>query len=244
MNSLKMYQVSTLQALALGYTKSVITVEELLRHGDFGLGTFEGVNGEMIVLDGCCYQAAADGTVFEASAKEGVPFCAVSQMAEETHFQIGKTADIDALKSFLDVIIDERFELNSMHLVRIDACFSKVMARSETGKASHHVELKSLLENNQQDFCFNNIEGSLVCVYFPDFMDGINAAGWHLHFVSQDRTKGGHVFDVSFEKANAAINTINSIEIKLPDDAYFDTYALKEASNSDIKKVEQGNSRR
>ncbi len=240
MKTLKMYQVATLQSLALGYTKSVITVGELLGHGDIGLGTFEGVDGEMIVLDGHCYQATQDGTVFEAPMEKGVPFCAVSQMVEETPFQIGKTKDIDALKTFLDIIIDERFELNSMHIVRIDACFSKVMARSETGKTSHHIELKNLLENNQQDFCFNNIEGSLVCVYFPDYMDGINAAGWHLHFVSKDRTKGGHVFDVCFEKADAVINTISSIEIKLPEGAYFDTYALKEASNSDIKKVEQG----
>jgi len=240
MEVLKMYQVATLQSLALGYTKSVITVGELLKHGDIGLGTFEGVDGEMIVLDGCCYQATADGTVYEAPAQKGVPFCAVSYMKNETSFQISETKDIGSLKTALDIIIDERFELNSMHIVRIDGCFAKVMARSETGKASHHIELKNLLENNQQDFCFDNTEGTLVCVYFPDYMDGINAPGWHLHFVSKDRTKGGHVFDVCFEKANAAITTISSIEIKLPEGAAFDTYALKEASQNDIKKVEQG----
>lgn len=240
MKELKMYQVATLQSLALGYTKSVITVGELLKHGDIGLGTFEGVDGEMIVLDGNCYQAIADGTVFEAPAEKGVPFCAVSHMLNETAFNLGKTKDIDALKTALDILIDERFELNSMHVVRLDSCFTRVMARSETGKTSHHVELKNLLEDNQQDFCFDNIEGTLVCLYFPDYMDGINAPGWHLHFVSKDRKKGGHVFDVCFEKAAAAITTISSIEIKLPEGAYFDTYALKEASQNDIKKVEQG----
>lgn len=240
MENLKMFQVATLQALALGYTKSVITVEELLRHGDIGLGTFEGVDGEMIVLDGHCYQAMANGTVFEAPKEKGVPFCAVSFMRDESSFQISDIKNIDLLKTFLDILIDERFELNSMHIVRINGCFSKVLARSETGKNSRHIELKNLLENNQQDFCFENIEGTLVCVYFPDYMDGINAPGWHLHFVSEDRSRGGHVFDVTFEKANALINKISSIEIKLPEGAEFDTYALKEASNSDIKKVEQG----
>ncbi len=239
--NLKMYQVATLQSLALGYTKSVITVEELLKHGDIGLGTFEGVDGEMIVLDGKCYQATADGTVYEAPADKGVPFCAVSFMQDDEVFEFEKTNGIEEIKTVLNNKIDERFELNSMHVVRIDANFTKVMARSETGRTSHHVELKSLLENNQQDFCFENIEGSLVCLYFPDYMDGINAAGWHLHFVSKDRTKGGHVFDVCFEKANATLSTITTIEIKLPEGAYFDTYALKEASQNDIKKVEQGN---
>ena len=236
----KMFQVATLQSLALGYTKSVITVEELLKHGDIGLGTFEGVDGEMIVLDGHCYQAIADGTVFEAPSDKGVPFCAVTFLDNDDTFEIGKTENIAELKEFLDVFIDRRFELNSMHVVKIDTCFDKVMARSETGKTSRHVELKNLLENNQQDFDFDNIKGTLVCLYFPDYMDGINAPGWHLHFVSEDRSVGGHVFDIKFDKASAVIKKISAIEIKLPEEPEFDTYALKEASNSDIKKVEQG----
>ena len=40
MNSMKMYQVSTLQALMLGYSRAVIPVSELLNHGNIGLGTF------------------------------------------------------------------------------------------------------------------------------------------------------------------------------------------------------------
>ena len=240
MENAKMFQVATLQALALGYTKSVITVEELLRHGNIGLGTFEGVDGEMIVLDGHCYRATADGSVFEAQHDKGVPFCAVSFLQNDDPFEIENIKDINALKTYLDILIDERFELNSMHVVRIDAHFGEVMARSETGKSSRHVELKNLLENNQQDFFFSDIEGTMVCVYFPDYMDGINAPGWHLHFVSGDRKFGGHVFNVNFEKASAVINKISSIEIKLPDEPEFDTYALKEASGSDIKKVEQG----
>lgn len=236
----KMFQVSTLQALALGYTKSVITVEELLRHGNIGLGTFEGVDGEMIILDGHCYQATADGTAFEAPPEKGVPFCAVSSLEQSEVFEIGSIAGINDLKTLLNIRIDESFALNSMHVVRIDSCFNTVMARSETGRRSRHVELKNLLENNQQDFTFNNIEGTLVCVYFPDYMDGINAPGWHLHFISKDGKKGGHVFDVSFDSATAAINKISAVELRLPTEAEFDTYALKEASGSDIKKVEQG----
>ncbi len=236
----KMFQVATLQSLALGYTKSVITVGELLAHGDIGLGTFEGVDGEMIVLDGHCYQARADGSVFEAPLDKGVPFAAVTYLQQGNAYEMEKIDTIDALKRFLDITIDERFELNSMHVARIDGCFAQVKARSETGRLSRHVELKSLLENNQQDFCFDNTEGTLVCVYFPDYMDGINAPGWHLHYVSKDGTCGGHVFDVRFEKANAVLSKISSIELKLPADAEFDTYALKEASGSDIKQVEQG----
>lgn len=240
MKNNKMFQVSTLQALALGYTKSVITVKELLEMGNIGLGTFEAVDGEMIVLDGHCYQAKHDGSVAEASLETGVPFCAVSFLNGGEDFEIDRINNISDLKLLLDSRIDNAFELNSMHIVRIDGCFEKVMARSESGRESRHVELKDLLKDNQTDFVFENTDGTLVCVYFPDYMDGINAPGWHLHFVSGDRTVGGHVFDVQFDNAKAVITKINTIEIKLPDTIEFDTYALKEASNNDIKKVEQG----
>ena len=72
-------------------------------------------------------------------------------------------------------------------------------------------------------------------------MDGINAPGWHLHFVSEDRKYGGHVFDLSLEEGRVLLDKTTQIEIKLPEDAAFDTYSIKEASQSEIKEVEQGN---
>ena len=81
----------------------------------------------------------------------------------------------------------------------------------------------------------------MVCLYYPDYMDGINAPGWHVHFLSEDRTKGGHVFDLSIARGKVRIDKIANIEIQLPSEPAFDTYSLKEASGSDIKKVEQGN---
>ena len=106
---------------------------------------------------------------------------------------------------------EEHFGLNSMHVVRIDGTFSKIDARSEAPYRSHHISLKNMLEKTQKAFVFENISGSLVGVYFPDYMDGINMPGWHLHFLSDDKTKGGHVFD-----------------------------SLKAASDDEIKKVEKG----
>ncbi len=65
-----MFQVALLQSLTQGYYDGIIEVSELKKYGDTGLGTFEGVNGEMIVLDGKVYQALGDGTVKEADDKE------------------------------------------------------------------------------------------------------------------------------------------------------------------------------
>ena len=236
----KMYQVSTLSALSLGYSRAVITVGELLQHGNIGLGTFEDVNGEMIVLDDHCYRATEVGSVTEAESERGVPFAAVTFMNEEAEVFPVKADSIDEIKNFLNLRIDEKFALNRMHVVRVDGEFEKVWARSETPHRSHHVSLKEVLQKTQRDFSFEQIRGSLVCVYYPDYMDGINAAGWHLHFISEDRTRGGHVFELKLTKGEARMETLHNIELRLPTEPAFDTYALKSASEKEIKEVEQG----
>lgn len=235
----KIFQVATLQSLILGYFKKVIDVEELLKHGNIGLGTFENVNGEMIVVDGHCYQAQNDGKVIEVDKSTGVPFAAVETLNCDRVFEIDKADSIEQLKIILNNKIDEDFGLNSMHIAKIDAHFSVVHARSESQFVSQHIELKNVLSNTQKDFSFNNVDGTIVALYYPDYMDGINAPGWHFHFVSSDRTVGGHVFELSLINAKVSIDKISSIEIKLPSDPSFDTYSLKHASNNDIKAVEQ-----
>ena len=236
----KMYQVSTLQALAMGYTRGVITVQELLSHGTIGLGTFEDVNGEMILLDGECYRATETGEIVSADPEMKVPFVSVANIEEGRRVSLDHIPDIGELKKQLTILIEEDFGLNSMHVVRIDGIYSKVCARSESGYRAHHIELKEMLSRTQKDFIFDNISGTMVCVYYPDYMDGINAAGWHLHFVSDDRTQGGHVFDLTMEQGQAQITKIGCIEIQMPTEPAFDTYSLKNASGEDIKKVEQG----
>ena len=234
----KMYQVSTLQALALGYSRAVLSAGELLAEGDTGLGTFEDVNGEMIVMDGHCFRADQDGNVTEIPPETGVPFAAVAKLYGEQEFLLKDMPDISYIRAELTRKIEERFGLNSMHVVRIDGVFEKVDARSEAPYRSHHISLKEILGQNQKAFIFENIRGSLVGVYFPDYMDGINMPGWHLHFLSEDRTIGGHVFDVSIREGTAKVDKITNIYINLPKEAAFDTYSLKQDLKEEIKSVE------
>ena len=264
----KMYQVATLQSLMTGYTRAVITVDELLQHGDTGLGTFEDVNGEMIVTGGHCYKAMEDGSVIEASPDEGVPFASVASLDYEKYtaeteepaekieptktdveirststsrtFDLGRMPDIDSLKNELDLKVEEWFGLNSMHVVRIDGDFDEISARSESPLRTQHISLKKILSGTQKEFHFDNVSGTIVCIYYPDYMKGINAPGWHLHFLSADRTMGGHVFDLVMTRGTAVMEKISEIEIQLPKSPAFDTYSLADDAGADIKAVEQG----
>ncbi len=234
----KIYQVSTLQALALGYSRAVISAGELLKEGDTGLGTFEDVNGEMIVMDGHCYRADQNGNVTVVAPETGVPFAAVAKLYGEQQFPLKDIKDIDSLRKELTGKIESVFGLNSMHIVRIDGEFEMVNARSEAPYRSHHITLKEVLGRTQKSFIYENIRGSLVGVYFPDYLDGINMPGWHLHFLSGDRSKGGHVFDVCIREGTAKADKISNIYINLPEDAAFDTYALKQNLKDEIRSVE------
>ena len=240
MKSNKIYQVSTLQALALGYTKHVVTVEELLENGDIGLGTFESVDGEMIILDGVCYQAKDDGSIVRAEDDAGVPFAVAGSVKDGKIINMEDMKDIEAIKLKLTLSIDLDFSLNSIHIARIDGWFEKIHARAGAPYRSQHVSLKNILSKTQKDFCFEKLYGTLVCVYFPDYMDGINASGWHMHFISKDKKLGGHVFEAVMSSGECLIQKMDRIDIQLPRDAAFDTYALKQASNDEIKEVEQG----
>ncbi len=236
----RMFQVSTLQSLALGYTRAVMTVGELMQHGETGLGTFEDVNGEMIVIDRKCYRAMDDGRVTEASDERGVPFASVAYMDNCREFELSGDYTMESLKAELNNRIEEVFGLNSMHVIQIHGTFEKIYARSELPYRAHHVTLKDMLDITQTSFEFSNIRGSLVGVYYPDYMDGINAAGWHLHFVNDERNKGGHVYEIKMTSGKVRLAKKTRIDIQLPKDPAFDTYSLKSASKDEIKKVEQG----
>ena len=235
-----MFQVSTLQSLALGYTRAVMTVDELMQHGETGLGTFEDVNGEMIAIDGKCYRAMDDGTVAEAGDERGVPFASVTYMDNCREFELSGNYTMESLKAELNNRIEEDFGLNSMHVIQIYGTFEKIYARSELPYRAHHVTLKDMLDITQTSFEFSNITGSLVGVYYPDYMDGINAAGWHLHFVNEERNKGGHVYEIKMSTGKVRLAKKTRIDIQLPKDPAFDTYSLKSASKDEIKHVEQG----
>ena len=177
MKSNKIYQASTLQALALGYTRPVVTVQELLEHGDTGLGSFEDVDGEMIIVDGVCYQVKQDGSVVRSNGEAGVPFAVSGFVKDGRRFEIEESPDIEAIKRELTLRTEEDFGLYSIHIARIDVWFEAVHARAGAPYRSQHISLKNILSKTQNDFSFERLHGTLVCVYFPDYMDGINAAG-------------------------------------------------------------------
>lgn len=234
-----MYQVSTLQALAKGDFYGNATIEELLTNGDIGLGTFEAVDGEMIVLDGVCYRAKADGTVEIADAGDATPFASVTYLNKNIAFELENIADMSELLAKLDEVGKAHGE-NNIYACRIDGYFNEIYARSE--KKQHSEPYKTfakVLETDQREFEFKNVSGSLVCVYFPQYMDGLNVAGWHVHFISDDRTMGGHVFGCSLQEGKAYMGRTEGFNFLIPKTRFFQKLTLTDVSKEEIESVEK-----
>ena len=231
------YQVALLQSLTQGYYDGIIKVSELKEHGDIGIGTFEGVNGEMIVLDGKVYQALGDGTVQEADENETVPFSNVTFFDSDVSVKLKDIKGMASFKSELDRTVAEKGK-NMFYAVKVTGTFEKMFVRSELKQEKPYKSLDKALETDQREFSYENITGTVVGLYCPDYMGGLNAAGWHFHFISDDRTKGGHMLDLSFKEATAELDITPSFDMTLSDNGDFQSMELAKDVNDAIKKVE------
>ena len=215
-----LYQVSTIQALTAGYYYPVCTVGELLSHGNFGIGTFEAVDGEMIVLDGVCYRAKSDGTVAVVSNEANVPFASVANYEPSKEIDIQGVASIDSLKTVLAEATGE-FGTNHFLACRIDGKFPAMHVRSEEKSPYPYIPFAEWLKTAQRVFEYTDQEGTLVALYCPAFAKEYNVHGWHIHFISSDKARGGHVLDLAMESGHAGFAKITNMSMKLPNDTVF-----------------------
>ena len=231
------YQVALLQSLTQGYYDGIIKVSELKEHGDIGIGTFEGVNGEMIVLDGTVYQALGDGTVQVADDNETVPFSNVTFFDKDGSLELSEIGDINALKEKLNEVVEKNGR-NLCYFVKVSGTFRQMNVRSEIKQEKPYKTLDKALETDQREFNYENITGTVVALCCPDYMNGLNTPGWHFHFISDDRTKGGHVLDLAFDKATAEYDATPEFDMCLTDNGDFQKMELSKDVSDAIKKVE------
>ncbi|MBR1445395.1 MAG: acetolactate decarboxylase [Firmicutes bacterium] len=232
------YQVSLLQGLTLGDYYGSVTVGKLKEKGDTGIGTFEGVNGELIMLDGVVYRAKEDGSVEVAPDEETIPFADVTFFDNDTTEEISNIANIDELKSYLDKKVDG-YGKNRFYMIKISGKFKSVYARSELKQEEPYKTLAEALSTDQREFTFSDTEGTVVGLYCPEYMNDLNAVGWHFHYVSDDKQNGGHVLGLEFENAKISWDNTDGFNMQLPETQMFPTLDLTIDQSEDIHKVEQ-----
>jgi len=211
-----LFQVSTSAALVQGVYQGFTKVSAIKECGDFGLGTYDALNGEGLMLDGQVFQALGDGSVVEPDDACMVPFWV------STQFVADRTAKLDRINSWDELcsqINRLRHSENLFYAVRIDGVFEHVLYRVAS-QASPGTDLVSATRQ-QAEFRLNNIKGTLLGFWSPGYAKSFNIPGYHLHFLSSNHQHAGHVLDISGKNLKLQIMDINKMMITLPESDMF-----------------------
>ncbi|MGH3393105.1 MAG: acetolactate decarboxylase [Streptosporangiaceae bacterium] len=220
------YQTSTMAALLDGIYDGEVTIAELLGHGDFGLGTFNHLDGEMVVLGGVCHHLRADGSASVAAADDHTPFAAVTWFQPETTVPLPEPASRGEVQARIDEVVESA---NLMQAVRISGMFSRVRTRTVMAQAQPYPPLTEATAD-QPVTEFRDVTGTLAGFRTPDYEQGISVAGYHLHFINESRTHGGHVLDFEIRQGTATIAVSSELHLSLPRTPAFRTANLSMAN--------------
>lgn len=232
-------QVSLLQGLTFGDYNGSVPVSQLKKLGDIGIGTFDALNGELIMLEGTVYRAASDGTIEVVPDDEKIPFANVTFFDSDEVIKLNNIDNVNTLKAELDKKVNEAGK-NRFYMIKAEGTFTKMDVRSELPQKKPYKPLAKVLETDQTFFNYENIKGTVVGLYCPEYMNDLNAVGWHFHFISEDRKAGGHVLDLSATETNVTMDRTDYFSMTLPDNEMFNEFDLTIDQSEDIKKVETG----
>ena len=204
-----LFQTSTYAALAGGLYDGDHTIGELKRHGDFGHGTFNGLDGEMLVLDGVVYQIRPGGAATVAPDDTRTPFAAVTPFESDHTYTLTGAHNYAALQAELDSLIPDH---GRPYAIRITGTFAAIQLRAPHKATPPYPPLAEALATQviRDD---TNVDGTMVGFYFPKHMTGLQFPGYHFHFLTADRRTGGHVLAVTPANVTIAIDDILHFEL-------------------------------
>lgn len=226
-------QVSTIDALLAGDYDGSFSTSELTRYGDFGIGTFDKLDGEMIVLGGTVYQVKADGKVYTPDNIK-VPFASVSYFINDNRKDVKAPVDYKEFQSIADEMSPDK---NMFTAVKAVGRFSVMRVRSVPAQDKPYLPLAEAVKN-QSVFEYNNIEGTVVGYRMPEYIKGLNVGGYHLHFISKDKTTGGHILDLRMTDGTIETDKENKLFLILPERGLMDI-DLKKDRTQELNKVEK-----
>ncbi|HYA32754.1 MAG TPA: acetolactate decarboxylase [Candidatus Bathyarchaeia archaeon] len=217
-----LFQASTYGALQAGDYDGTTTLKDLRAHGDFGVGTFDALDGEMVLLNGTFYQVKSDGNVYVANDSMRTPFADVTSFEPDSQLVLASNSPLNysELQQYLDGQLPTK---NIFYAVKITGECSYLEVRSPPRQVMPYPPLSDALKN-QSIFELRNVTGTFVGFFSPQYSKGICVPGWHFHFLTADKNRGGHVLDVMLQRAAIQIDDLTTLSVALPNATSF--YAL------------------
>ncbi|HSF17521.1 MAG TPA: acetolactate decarboxylase [Vicinamibacteria bacterium] len=206
-----LYQVSTLGELLVGNYDGRLSFRSLSGHGNFGLGTFDRLDGEMVAFDGQFFQVTADGVATRVARSATTPFAAVTFFQPDDVFELEGPIPCSELRS----TIASRFPSEELlYAIRVDGTFTRLQTRSVPAQEKPYVPLEEALRG-QIVFDFAFADATLAGFWFPSDFANVNVTGFHFHALTKDRTTGGHVLDCEALDVTVAIDHTGELQVRL-----------------------------
>lgn len=217
------FQASLFEALIEGVYEGDLTYGELKKHGDFGLGTFNSLDGEMVALDGVFYRIDSDGKVSVVEDSVKSPFAIVTFFDSNEKLVPTETLSCEGLKEYIDDALAAR---NIFYAIKVSGEFEHLRTRSVHAQEKPYPPISEAIKD-QSEFDFKNIKGTIVGYWMPMYIGGVSQSGFHFHFISDDKKSGGHVLQCKTKNIVIDIDHIRDFEIDLPENQEFDGADLK-----------------
>ena len=230
------FQASTIGALLDGAYEGDLSVAELAEHGDHGVGTFNGLDGELIAVDGEFFRADHAGDVASIPGETLTPFAAVAWFSPEVHFSLPAGSGLSELSAEIECRVPDS---DVSLAVRVDGGFELIRARSVPRQEPPYKPLTEVVAD-QTVFELADVTGTLVGFRFPDQSAGIEAAGYHLHFVTTDRQRGGHVLEFRGGAELAVeVDSETELRVELPPGVELEAQHADAALKTALDRVER-----
>jgi acetolactate decarboxylase len=207
------YQVSTMSALKKGLYHGYVSYADLRKKGDFGIGTVDGLDGEMVAVDGEFFQIRADGKAYPIPDTATTPFAVVMFFKPQIRGVVQSAGALPQLQDALDRLIPCK---EVPYAIKVTGLFSLAHVRSVPRQNEPYPELKAALQH-QVEFDLRKVRGTLVGFRFPQFLEGVNASGYHFHFITDDKQAGGHVLNCSGEDLQVQLAPAGSLMMEMPE---------------------------
>ena len=230
----RLYLCAPINALLEGIYEQKIPFTEIKKHGDFGLGTFDHLDGEMIMLDGEVYQISSDGRVVKVEEQALTPFACVTFYQPLSHDELAVELPYEDFLAWIQGLFPSP---NIFYAIRMEGLFAQVKVRSVPKQECY----RPLVEVAQEQpvFNFSEIHGTLAGFFTPSFMGSLSVPGLHLHFLSDDLQHGGHLLECRPRKLRAGVQFINALELELPMSLDYLTWDFRRDIHKDLDKAEK-----
>jgi acetolactate decarboxylase len=232
-----LFQASTIGALLDGAYEGDLTFAELAEHGDLGLGTLNGLDGEMIAIDGRFYRANVDGAVSEVRPDERTPFAVVTRFEPTIDRELDGPLDHEELLACLDELIPAEA---ASCAIRLDGRFESVRARSVPRQSPPYRPLTEVVAE-QHVFELTDIEGTMLGFRFPEYVEGIEVSGYHLHFIDAEQRRGGHVLGSRSNVLRVRLDPSSELHVELPPSVDLADPDLAASTHAAVEAVERAN---